>query len=95
MTRLATPIFDHIHPNQLLIFEIMYQHAKKHFIPFIHSSDTVNLSVPSSDWLSAANKYSSTGHHEQKNKKANHQIKFSMVTIKQQIKPALQHSLCK
>ena len=32
---------------------------------------------------SAANKYSSAGHHVQKNKKATSQIKFSPVTIKQ------------
>ena len=37
--------------------------------------------------FTAANNYfSSSGHHEQKNKKANVQIKFSAVTIKQQIK---------
>ena len=36
---------------------------------------------------STANKYySSAGHHEQKNKKITSQIKFSAVTIKQQIK---------
>ena len=44
---------------------------------------------------STANKYSSAGYHEQKNKKATSQIKFSAVTIKQQIKQVLQHSLCK
>ena len=37
--------------------------------------------------FTAANNYfSSSGQHEQKNKKANVQIKFSAVTIKQQIK---------
>ena len=45
--------------------------------------------------FSAANKYSSAGHNEQKNKKTTSQIKFSAVTIKQQIKLVLQHSLCK
>ena len=45
--------------------------------------------------FSAANKYSSAGHNEQKNKKNTSQIKFSAVTIKQQIKLVLQHSLCK
>ena len=34
-------------------------------------------------------------HHEQKNKKTTSQIKFSVFTIKQQIKLVLQHSLCK
>ena len=44
---------------------------------------------------STANKYySSAGHHEQKNKKNNGQIKFSAVIIKQ-IKLILEHSLCK
>ena len=44
---------------------------------------------------SAANKYySSAGHHEEKNKKTTGQIKFSAVTIKQQIKLVLQRSLC-
>ena len=33
--------------------------------------------------------------HEQKNKKTTNQIKFSMATIRQQIKLVLQHSLCK
>ena len=46
--------------------------------------------------FSAAKKNdSSTGQHEQKNKKNTHQIKFSVVKIKQQIKLVLQHSLCK
>ena len=43
MTRLATPIFDHAHPkifNQLLIFVIMYQHAKSKFIASVDSSDS-------------------------------------------------------
>ena len=45
---------------------------------------------------SAANKYYlSAGHHEQENKKTTSQIKFSAVTIKQQIKLVLQHYLCK
>ena len=45
---------------------------------------------------SAANKdYSSAGHHEQKNKKTTGQIKFLAITIKQQIKLVLWHSLCK
>ena len=36
---------------------------------------------------SVANKYySSTGHHEQKNKKTTGQIKFLLVTIKQRTK---------
>ena len=43
---------------------------------------------------STANKYSSTGHQERKNKTTS-QIKFLVVTIKQQIKLVLQHSLCK
>ena len=42
-----------------------------------------------------SNKYSSAGHHEQKNIKTTNQIKFSAVTIKQQIKLVLRHSLCK
>ena len=47
-------------------------------------------------YYSAANKYySSAGHHEQKNKITTGQIKFLAVTIKQQIKLVLQHSLCK
>ena len=37
----------------------------------------------------AANKYSSAGHHEQKNKKTTGQIKFSAVTLKQRIKLVL------
>ena len=46
--------------------------------------------------ISAANKWHSTpGHREQKNRKTTDQIKFLVVTIKQQIKPVLQHSLCK
>ena len=45
---------------------------------------------------SAANKYYfSAGHNEQKNKKKSGQIKFSVVTMKQQIKLVLRHSLCK
>ena len=32
-----------------------------------------------------ANKYSSVGHHDQKNKKTNSQIKFLAITIRQQI----------
>ena len=43
---------------------------------------------------STANKYSSTGNQERKNKTTS-QIKFLAVTIKQQIKLVLQHSLCK
>ena len=39
--------------------------------------------------------YSSTSRHEQKNKKTFGQFKFLAVTIKQQIKLVLQHSLCK
>ena len=38
---------------------------------------------------STANKYSSTGHPEQKNKKSSGQIKFSVVTLKKQIKVVL------
>ena len=46
--------------------------------------------------ISTANKYySSASHHEQKNKKTTSQIKFLAVTIKQQIKLVLRHSLCK
>ena len=45
--------------------------------------------------FSTANKYSSSGRHEQKNKKTTGQIKFLAVTIKQQIKLVLHHSLCK
>ena len=38
--------------DQLLIFVITYQHAKKQsYIPSVHSSDTVNFIVPSPDWL--------------------------------------------
>ena len=45
---------------------------------------------------SAASKYySSVSHHDQKNKKITDQIKFSAVTIRQQIKLVLQHSLSK
>ena len=46
---------------------------------------------------SAENKdYSSAGHHEQKNKKTTGQIKFLVLTVKQQIKKlVLQYSLCK
>ena len=45
---------------------------------------------------SAANKYySSAGHYEQKNKKTTSRIEFLTVTIKQQIKLVLRHSLCK
>ena len=46
-------------------------------------------------YCSTANKYPSAGHHEQENKKFFGQIKFLAVTIKQQIKLVLQHSLCK
>ena len=43
----------------------------------------------------AANKYySSASHHEQKKTPAS-QIKFLVVTIKQQIKLVLQRSICK
>ena len=45
--------------------------------------------------ISTVNKYSSAGHHEQKNKKTTGPTKFSAVTIKQRIKLVLQHSLCK
>ena len=46
--------------------------------------------------FSAANKYYfSADHHEQKNKKTTSQMKFSVVTIKQQINLVLRHSLCK
>ena len=47
MTRLATPIFDHVHPTnfvQLLTVMNLHQHAKN---PFAHSSDKVNFRVPS------------------------------------------------
>ena len=44
---------------------------------------------------SAANKYSSAGHHEQKNKKTTGQIKFLAVAISHRIKLILRHSLCK
>ena len=44
---------------------------------------------------SAANKYSSADHHEQKNKKSTDQIKFSAAVIKHPIKPVLRHSPCK
>ena len=47
-----------------------------------------------SDIYSAANKYSTAGHHEQKNEKTTGQIKFSAVT-KQRIKLVLRHSPCK
>ena len=52
---------------------------------------------PNKIWVdSTVNKYySCAGHHEQKDKKTNTQIKFSAVTIKQQIKPLLRHSLCR
>ena len=54
---------------------------------------TQQVSVPGA--LTPALKYySSAGHHEQKNKKTTSQIKFLTVTIKQQIKLVLQHSLC-
>ena len=44
--------------------------------------------------VSAANKYySSAGHHEQKNKKTTDQIKFLLVTIKQQMKLVLRQML--
>ena len=45
--------------------------------------------------FSTASKYSSVGHHEQKNKKSTSQIKFLAVMRKQQIKLVLQHSLYK
>ena len=52
------------------------------------------ISTLSIRWLkdksSAANKYSSANHHEQKNKKTTGQIKFWVVTIKQQMKLVLQ-----
>ena len=35
--------------DQLLIFMNLYQHAKNQFIPFAHSSDTVNFKVPLHD----------------------------------------------
>ena len=28
----------------------LHHHAKNQFIPFVHSSDTVNFRVPSHDW---------------------------------------------
>ena len=37
--------------DQLLTFLNLYQHAKKQFIPSVHSSDTVNfIKAPSHDW---------------------------------------------
>ena len=46
--------------------------------------------------LSVANKYySSAGHHEQKNKETTGQVRFLLVTIRQQIKLVLRYSLCK
>ena len=45
-------------------------------------------------YVSIANKYFSAGHHEQKNAKTSSQIKFLLVTIKQQTKLlVLRHSL--
>ena len=52
MTRLATLIFEHAHPkifDQLLTVMNLYQHANQ-FIPFVHSSDRVNIRVPSHEW---------------------------------------------
>ena len=52
----AAPIFDLAPPsppqknNQLLIFDIMYQHVKNQFIPSVHSSVTVNFRIPSPGW---------------------------------------------
>ena len=42
-----------------------------------------------------ANKHFSAGYHEQKNEKTTSQIKFLTVTIKQEIKLVLWHSLFK
>ena len=45
MTRLASPIFDHRHPqffDQLLIYVNLNQHAKNHAILLICSGDMVD-----------------------------------------------------
>ena len=57
--------------------------------------ETVDINIKRYLIQRAANKYSSAGHHEQKNKKTTGQIKFSAVTIRQQIKLVLWYSLCK
>ena len=36
--------------NQHLAFLNLYQHAKNHFIPSVHSSDTANFKVSSLNW---------------------------------------------
>ena len=54
VTRLSTPIFEKCPSkkffDQLLIFVIMYQHAKNQCNPSVHSSDRVNFRVWSPDW---------------------------------------------
>ena len=53
MTRLVTPTFDHAKQpifGQHLIFVNLHQHARKQFIPSVHSSDTVNFRVLSPHW---------------------------------------------
>ena len=55
-TRLATPIFFLIMPNQktfeqLLIFRTLYQHTKNEAASFICSGEIVDLKILFSDWL--------------------------------------------
>ena len=81
---------------------------RKEKFTLVQLAFTINVSVPFVNFLtvfqsegpllfiSAANKYYfSASHHKQENKKTANQIKFLVVTIKQQIKLILQHSLCK
>ena len=66
----------------------MAQNDKKTLAFALYISGTIHH-------ISAANKYSPASQHEQKNRKTTGQIKFLAVTIKQQTKLVLQHSLCK
>ena len=53
MTRLATLIFDHVQPKNFwsaFNFCESISIYKKWVIPSVHSLDTVNFRVPSSDW---------------------------------------------
>ena len=89
-------------------YQIIADFFRKEKFTLVQLAFTINVSVPFVNFLtvfqsegpllftSAANKYYfSASHHKQENKKTANQIKFLVVTIKQQIKLVLQHSLCK
>ena len=74
---------------------VFLKKKKKKRKSIVLNDTKINLKMKNKSWLSStANKfYSSASHHEQKNKKTTGQIKFSAVTVKQQIKVVLQHSI--